>query len=262
MLPSLFLSHGSPMLILSDTPARRFLAGYGDALPRPEAIVIVSAHYETRRPAALGVAAPRMIYDFGGFDPKLREIVYAAPGQPALAARVAALLSDASLPATVDTDWGYDHGTWVPLGLMYPRADIPVVAVSVQPHENARHHFELGRALAPLRADNVLVIGSGSLTHNLGAIRTGAGRNPVEADAPAWVVAFADWMHARIGEGDIDALVDYRARAPYAAENHPTDEHLMPLYAALGAAGPTGRGERVHTSHEYGALMMDAYAFH
>lgn len=261
MLPSLFISHGSPMLILSDTPARHFLAGYGNDLPRPDAIVIVSAHYETRQPAALGVAAPPMIYDFGGFDPKLREIVYPAPGQPALAARVASLLSQADLPATVDTRWGYDHGTWVPLALMYPDADIPVVAVSVQPHEDARHHFALGRALAPLREDNVLVIGSGSLTHNLGAIRTELGRNPVEADAPDWVVSFADWMNARIGEGDVDALVDYRAQAPHAAENHPTDEHLMPLYAAMGAAGPDGRGTRVHSSHEYGALMMDTYAF-
>ena len=231
MLPSLFISHGSPMLILSDTPARHFLAGYGNDLPRPDAIVIVSAHYETRQPAVLGVAAPPMIYDFGGFDPKLRQIVYAAPGDPALARRVAGLLADADLPATVDTRWGYDHGTWVPLALMYPDADIPVVAVSVQPHQNARHHFELGRALAPLRADNILVVGSGSLTHNLGAIRTQLGRNPVEA------------------------------QAPYAAENHPTDEHLMPLYAAMGAAGPTGQGARVHSSHEYGALMMDTYAF-
>ena len=261
MLPSLFISHGSPMLILSDTPARHFLAGYGNDLPRPDAIVIVSAHYETRRPAVLGVAAPPMIYDFGGFDPKLRQIVYAAPGDPALARRVAGLLADADLPATVDTRWGYDHGTWVPLALMYPDADIPVVAVSVQPHQNARHHFELGRALAPLRADNILVVGSGSLTHNLGAIRTQLGRNPVEADAPEWVVAFADWMNDRIAAGDVEALLDYRAQAPYAAENHPTDEHLMPLYAAMGAAGPTGQGARVHSSHEYGALMMDTYAF-
>ncbi|WP_018697800.1 DODA-type extradiol aromatic ring-opening family dioxygenase [Amorphus coralli] len=261
MLPSLFISHGSPMLVLSDTPARHFLERYAAELPRPDAIVIVSAHYETARPAVLGDPAPRMIYDFGGFDPKLREMVYAAPGDPALAEIVAGLLDSAALDATVDADWGYDHGTWVPLRLLYPDADIPVVPVSVQPGASARHHFEVGRALAPLRARNVLVIGSGSLTHNLRAIRTELGRNPVDAEAPDWVVAFSEWMQARITAGDTEALLDYRDLAPHAADNHPTDEHLMPLYAAMGAGGDAPRGERIHASHEYGALMMDAYAF-
>ncbi|MDQ0315962.1 DODA-type extradiol aromatic ring-opening family dioxygenase [Amorphus orientalis] len=261
MLPTLFLSHGSPMLVLTETPAHRFLASYAEDLERPSAIVLVSAHYETELPAALGVSRPRTIHDFGGFDRKLFEMTYPAPGDPDLASRVAEHLSEAGLSAGVDERWGFDHGVWVPLKLLYPQADIPVVAVSVQPQADARHHFEVGRALAPLREEGILVIGSGSLTHNLGAIRTELGRNPLEADAPEWVTTFAEWMNARISEGELDALLDYRRQAPFAAENHPTDEHLMPLFSALGAAGETGRGRRIHSSHEYGALMMDAYAF-
>ncbi|MEW5423198.1 class III extradiol ring-cleavage dioxygenase [Amorphus sp. 3PC139-8] len=259
MLPSIFVSHGSPMLVLSDTPARHFLAEYAHALPRPDAIVLISAHYETRVPAVLGAAHPRMIYDFGGFDPRLFEMTYPAPGDPALASRIAGLIEAVGMPAVVDQTWGFDHGVWVPLKLLYPEADIPVVAISVQPEEDARHHFELGRALTPLRADNILVIGSGSLTHNLRAIRTELGRNPVDAAPADWAVAFSDWIVDRIKAHDIDALLDYRRQAPFAVENHPTDEHLMPLFVALGAGGAVP--SRVHTSHEYGALMMDAYAF-
>lgn len=261
MPPSLFLSHGSPMLALTDTPARRFLGAYGAELERPKAIVVASAHYETCRPVALAARNPRTIYDFGGFDPRLYEITYPAPGDPELAGRVTELLGAAGFPATIDESWGYDHGVWVPLSLLFPEADIPIVAVSVQPDADPKHHFALGQALAPLREEGVLVIGSGSLTHNLAAIRSELGRNPVDAPGADWAVAFADWMNAKIADGDVDALLDYRAQAPYARQNHPTDEHLLPLFTAMGAAGTTARGTRVHTSHEYGALMMDAYAF-
>ena len=256
MLPTVFVSHGSPMLALADTPAATFLRSFGASLERPRAIVVVSAHFETDRPTVSRAAAPEMIYDFRGFPPALSEIVYAAPGSPEIAEEVAGALSEAGLAPQLG-ERGFDHGTWVPLTLMYPDAGIPVVTVSIQPDETPAHHYRLGQALRALPARGILVLASGSLTHNLWEMD----RGDVDAAAREWATAFADWIDARLAEGDVEALLDYRRRAPFAAKNHPTDEHLLPLFVALGAAGEGASARRVHTSHEYGALMMDAYAF-
>ncbi len=260
-MPSLFVSHGAPNLILHESPARAFLAGYARDLPRPRAIVCVSAHFETDAPAVVSDPAPGMIYDFGGFEPELRTLVYPAPGAPELAERVAELIGAAGLPVATVARRGYDHGTWVPLMLLYPDADIPVVQVSVQPHRDAAHHHRLGRALAPLRGDSVLIIGSGSFTHNLHEVFTARGMRPFDSETPGWVTAFVDWMVGRIEAGDTEALVDYRVRAPFAVENHPTDEHLLPLHVALGAACEGTGGRRIHASRQYGVLELDAFAF-
>ena len=256
-LPALFVSHGSPTLVLDDTPARDFLRGLGDDLPRPRSIVVVSAHYEARGVRVNTAARPRVIHDFYGFPKALYEMDYAAPGDPALAADILARLRAAGLEAEGDESWGFDHGTWVPLSLMYPDADIPVVAVSVDPDAGPEHHRRLGAALAPLRADGVLILGSGAFTHNLGELRRG-GR--AELDAPDWVTRFVDWTASAIAEGRGDDLVHYRDRAPDAVRNHPTDEHFLPLFAALGAGG-TGKGRRLHASTAFSVLAMDAYAF-
>lgn len=256
MLPTLFVSHGSPMLVLSDTPAARFLASYGRQLRRPRAIVLASAHFETDRPAVSRAQRPGMIYDFFGFPPALSEIVYEAPGAPDVAGEVREALVAAGIAAEF-SERGFDHGTWVPLKLMFPEADIPVVTLSVQPHETPAHHYRVGEALRPLVATGVLMVGSGSLTHNLGEMR----RGDPEAPPPEWVTQFAEWINRRLAEGDVEALLDYRRQAPCAARNHPTDEHLLPLFVALGAAGAHPKAERVHSSNEYGALMMDTYAF-
>lgn len=257
MLPSLFVSHGSPMMALEPSPARDFLASLGATLPRPKAIVVVSAHWETPRPAVSAVALNDTIHDFYGFPPALYAMRYAAPGDPALARDIASLLSDAGLPTVLDDSRGLDHGAWVPLSLMYPGHDTPVVQVSLQTPLGPQHHLCLGQALRVLPRENVLVIGSGSFTHNLGRLRRAA----PDAAAPPDVVAFADWMHAALLQNRVDDLLAYRSKAPFAEVQHPTDEHLLPMFVALGATGDGARATRLHASTTYGALRMDAYAF-
>ena len=257
MLPSLFISHGSPMLALTEAPARAFLRGFGRTLERPRAILVASAHWETERPAVNAVARNETIHDFYGFPPALYALGYTPPGDPALAERVSDLLCAAGLASEIDHARGLDHGAWVPLLLAYPEAEIPVLQVSVQSHLGPAHHYQLGEALAPLRAEGVLIIGSGSWTHNLRRLR----RDAIDApDAPD-VVAFSDWMDRALAEGRRCDLLTYRSKAPHAAEQHPTEEHLLPLFVAMGAGGAAAKAARIHSSCTYGALRMDAYAF-
>lgn len=257
MLPSLFISHGSPMLALTETPARDFLTGLAATLPRPRAILVISAHWETASPTVNAVARNGTIHDFGGFPRALYEMTYPAPGDPALAERIARLLGDAGLKTDIDRTRGLDHGAWIPLLLAWPEADIPVLQVSVQPHLGAAHHLALGRALAPLRDEGVLIIGSGSFTHDLRRFRGQAVDAPESPD----VAAFSAWMDRTIAASDLDALTDYRARAPHARDEHPTEEHILPLFAAIGAAGDPVSARRLHNSTEHAILRMDAYAF-
>lgn len=256
MQPTLFLSHGSPMLALQDIPARDFMSGLGSTLTRPDAIVVVSAHWETAVPTANAVAANATIHDFYGFPPALFALTYPAPGSPDLAARVADLLGDAGLRASIDGQRGLDHGAWVPLLLMWPEHDIPVVQLSIQSSLGPGHHVQLGKAIEALRRENILVVASGSFTHNLRALqRSGAGAEP------DWVTRFADWMHAAIMAGRTCDLVSYRRLAPFAVEAHPTDEHLLPLFVAIGAAGEGAVPTRIHQSTDLGTLRMDSYRF-
>lgn len=257
MLPTLFLSHGAPTLVLEDVPARGFLAGLGTKLDRPKAVLVVSAHWETDRPLVSAVPRNGTIHDFHGFPRALYELSYPAPGDAALAERVAGLLRGAGLGAGLDTARGLDHGAWVPLLLMYPEADIPVLQLSIQTRQGPAYHLALGKALRPLREDGMLVIGSGSFTHDLTSFR-GQG---LDAPEPGWVSAFADWMDRALVEGRTDDLLSYRRLAPHAARNHPTEEHLLPLFAALGAGTEGGKAERLHRSATFGILRMDAYAF-
>lgn len=244
MLPSLFISHGSPMLALTPTPAHHFLRELGQSLS-PKAIVVVSAHWETLTPKVSISAWPETIHDFGGFPQALFECQYPAPGEPTLARRVAMLL-DAQC-----VERGFDHGAWVPLSLMFPDADIPVVSVSLPVRWSNDELAELGKQLAVLRDEGVLVIGSGSLTHNLYEIM------PQGSQIPAWVDTFADWVNARLADNDREALLDWQ-RAPHARDNHPTPEHFQPLLVAMGAGS---KASQLHHSVEHGVLAMDVYAF-
>jgi 4,5-DOPA dioxygenase extradiol len=258
-LPSLFVSHGAPTLPLTESPARAFLVELGQRLPRPKAILAVSAHWETAEPELNAVARNETIHDFYGFPRALYELRYPAPGTPQLAAEIAARLEAAGFGATLDRSRGLDHGAWVPLLLMYPQADIPVLQLSIQTARGPKHHLGMGRALQSLRDQGVLVIGSGSFTHNLAELRL-RGSKPDDA-SPPWVDAFADWVDDAITENRVDDLLDYRRLAPFARNNHPTEEHFLPLFAALGAAGEGARGERLHSSASYSVLRMDVYAF-
>jgi 4,5-DOPA dioxygenase extradiol len=256
-LPSLFLSHGAPTLPLTDTPAREFLSQIGGTLERPKAILVISAHWETAVPTVNTVESNETIHDFGGFPRALYDLRYPAPGSPTFAARIVERLRTSGFDCNIDKRRGLDHGAWVPLLLMYPRADIPVLQLSVQPHLGPEHHLRVGRALAPLRDEGVLIIGSGSFTHDLSEFRGHGPNDP----APDWVNSFADWFHTALMKNQIDDLIDYRRQAPFATKNHPSEEHLLPLYTALGAAGERASTERLHASSTYSVLRMDVYAF-
>lgn len=256
-LPTLFISHGSPLHALDAGAAGASWARLAAQLPRPLALLMVSAHWETERPALTAAAEPETIHDFYGFPEPLYRIRYPAPGAPALAGRVRALLENADFEVERDATRGLDHGAWSPLLHMYPEAAIPVVQLSVQTELGTPHHLALGRALRPLCAEGVLVVGSGHMTHNL-RDRTPGG----EAAAPLpYARDFRDWIDARLQARDLDALVDYRAQAPHARRAHPSEEHFLPLFVALGAAAESYRAARVHEGIESGALAMDSYRF-
>jgi 4,5-DOPA dioxygenase extradiol len=253
--PSLFISHGAPDLALGDAPARRFLEALGGRLARPDAIVVASAHHAGSGVAVRAPARFRTWHDFGNFDPRLFEMRYDPPGAVALGDEIVALLAAAGLDPRRETSDLIDHGAWVPLSLMFPGADIPVAMVSIDPSRDSRWHARVGAALAPLRERNVLLIGSGSITHNLRAIFTARPGTDRE-----WVEGFTDWLERAIRAGDAEALLDAMAEAPEARRNHPTDEHLLPLFFAFGAGGGAP-GRRLHHSYTYDLLAMDAYAF-
>lgn len=260
--PSIFISHGGPNIVTDESKARDFLTGLSGQLERPDAIVIASAHFETDGPAVVADPAPDMIYDFRGFPQELYEIVYPAPGSPQLARRTAGLLEQAGLEPRMVEKRGYDHGAWTPLHLAFPQADIPVVQLSIDPNADAAYHQGLGRALEPLRKDNVLVIGSGHITHNLkeffGVVRGG---EEASADTRKRINAFTGWFADRFADGDEKALLNWNEAAPFAAYNHPTDEHLMPLFVAWGAGGQDAIAKRIHSAAEYGFFAFDAWRF-
>ncbi|MDE1893662.1 MAG: dioxygenase [Xanthomonadaceae bacterium] len=261
-LPSLYISHGSPMTALQPGLTGQRLAELAAVLPRPRAIVMASAHWLSRRPQVGAATQPQTLHDFGGFPAPLYRMRYPAPGDPALAGRVAELLAQAGLGASIDPERGLDHGAWVPLHLLYPAADIPVVPVSIQPepaesNPGPAHQYALGQALAPLRKEGVLVIGSGSITHNLHDL--GAGYS-AQRQAP-YVQPFIAWIERKLAAGDIAALLDYRRQAPFAERAHPTDEHLLPLFVALGAASAGAQARRIDAGIDMGLLAMDIYRF-
>jgi 4,5-DOPA dioxygenase extradiol len=255
--PAIFVSHGSPTLPLERGPAVDFLRGLGGALGRPEAILMVSAHWDTHRPAVSAAKKPETIYDFYGFPPPLYQLRYPATGAPELAKRVSNLLETKGVTTDIDPERGLDHGAWTPLFHMYPKADIPVVQFSIQSRLGPAHHVRLGEALRPLRDEGVLIMTSGGATHNLRELSYHRG-NPVPQP---WVLEFNEWLADAVLSGRHDDLVGYRQRGPHAVRNHPTDEHLIPIFVALGAGDPGGAAQRLHTSISSGVISMDAYRF-
>ena len=253
-LPAIFVSHGAPTLVFEDIPARGFLAGLSATLGRPQAVLCVSAHWDTAAPTVSTARRPETIHDFYGFPEELYRLRYPAPGAPDLARRAAGLLREAGLDCAIDETRGLDHGAWNPLLLIFPEADLPVAQLSVQSRRGPAAHLALGRALAPLRAEGVLVMGSGGAVHNLRQFHA-------DRKTPApWAIAFDDWLAERIATGDDDALVNYRAVRADGHLAHPTDEHFLPLFVALGA-GNGAPGRALHRSFAHGSLSMAAYAW-
>ena len=258
-LPALFVPHGSPMFAIEPGIAGQQLAIAAREIPTPRTIVIFSPHWETSIPV-VGVA-PRLdtIHDFHGFDPRLYTISYPAAGCPDAATQVVTALRGAGFDVATDTTRGLDHGAWVPLLHMFPDADIPVIPVSIQHHGGPQHAYQVGQALAPLRSKGFLIVGSGNLTHNLGdwhrAVLT-------SGSSPSYVQEFADWVADRLRSGDVSALLNYRQTEKSGVRAHPRDEHLLPFFTALGAAGQKPKAEAIHRGISDIVLAMDGYRFH
>ncbi|MGH8766021.1 MAG: 4,5-DOPA dioxygenase extradiol [Burkholderiales bacterium] len=250
-LPVVFLSHGSPMHAIQPGAVRGVWESLARDLPRPKAILICSAHWETNVPGLTAAAKPETIHDFYGFPRPLYDIQYPAKGDPDLASRAVALLKP--FAATADPVRGLDHGAWSPLLYMYPNADVPVVQISVQTALGPQHHIDVGRALAPLAQEGVLLFGSGHLTHNL--------RDRSDGGPADYAVDFQNWVKQRIDAHKLDELADYRRLSRSGVRSHPTDEHFLPLFFALGAARADYKAERLYDGIEMGALAMDAYRF-
>lgn len=254
-MPSVFVSHGAPTFALEPGLAGAQLKALGAALPKPRAIVIVSPHWTTAGVRVQSAERLDTIHDFGGFPQALYRLAYPASGAPALAARVVDLLRAAGIESEPDADRGLDHGAWVPLMHMYPAADIPVVQVSMPHGLEARGAFSLGIALAPLADEGVLVIGSGSLTHNLYEFRMG------DAAEAGYAREFSAWIRAAVLAGETDRLVSALHQAPHAERAHPTTEHFLPLLVAAGAARDSAPATVLDGGIRHGVLAMESYVF-
>jgi len=253
------------MTALEPREAGAFMQQLGPALEgafgTPRAVLAVSAHSLAREPVLLGAAQHAAVYDFGGFDPKLLTLRYDAPGAPALADHVVALLAAAGVPVHRSEQGGLDHGIWAPLRYMFPQADVPVLPLAWPPHWSPAQLFELGAALAPLAEQGVLIVGSGSITHNLRRVFAGGLRAEIDRPATPESTAFRQWFVERSAARDWDALLGWREAAPHAVLMHPSDEHLLPWFVAAGAGGRADAPLRLHESLTFGDLGMDAYAF-
>ena len=250
--PVLFVSHGAPDLLLDPGATGQRWSELGAALPRPRAVLAVSAHWESAVPTVSRATAPATIYDFGGFPRVLYSLRYDAPGAPALADRVEGLLGAAGIPVSVASSRGLDHGAWAPLRLLYPAADIPVTQLAIQPQAGPRWHLRLGEALQPLREEGVLILASGAVTHNFSWLT-------IDATQPhPGAAAFADWLAEQLAGPGHEDLIDYRRTSTQGVAAHPTEEHLLPLFVALGAGGQ-GIPQRFAPGFTYGGLAMDVY---
>ena len=254
-LPTLFVSHGAPTFAIEPGIAGAQLRALGHALETPNAIVVVSPHWMTRGVEITAGAQPDTVHDFGGFPQSLYALQYPAPGSPELALRVQEVLRARGIAASLDNRRGFDHGAWVPLLHLFPQANIPVVQVSLPFGTDEASAFALGRALAPLADEGVLIVGSGSLTHNLYEFRMG------DVQEAAYAREFSTWIRQAVVEGDMDRLLHAEDRAPHFARAHPTTEHFLPLLVAAGAAADVTPTTVLDGGIRHGVLAMESYLF-
>jgi 4,5-DOPA dioxygenase extradiol len=248
-MPAVFIGHGSPMNTLEQNRYTDAWRELGRHLPRPRAILAVSAHWITRGSAVTAMGRPRTIHDFGGFPRELFEVKYPAPGDPALAERVRELL--APVPVQADKSWGLDHGTWSVLAHLYPNADIPVVQLSLDAAQSPAYHYELARKLGPLRDEGVLILGSGNVVHNLGRMNWSEDSPPYE-----WAVRFNDKVRAQLAARAHEPLIDYLTLDPGAHLSVPTPEHYLPLLYVIAQQGKDDSLSLPVDGIEYGSIGM------
>lgn len=253
--PTLFVSHGAPPFALEPGRAGHLLATLGRSLHKPAAILVVSPHWRTTNLTVMTKAKPETMYDFGGFDSRLMQLKYPAPGHPELAATSAKLLQSQGFQVDIDVHRDFDHGVWVPLLHMLPMADVPVFQLSMPFSMNARKAFELGRALQPLSKQGVMILGSGSLTHNLYEFSIAG------ADEASYAKEFTHWVRMRVLAGDAEELINADTLAQHAKRAHPSDEHYLPLLIALGAASPNSQTQVLEGGITYGVLSMESYVW-
>ncbi len=258
LAPVLFISHGAPLFAFSPGTSGPALTAYGKELlaeHAPKGIVMLSPHWMTDRLTVMRNPTPKTYHDFGGFPPALYELQYPAQGDVALSDRVQALLNDVGLNPVQDPDRPLDHGVWVPLMHLFPEAEIPVVQVSLPIGWGPEQVLKLGEALQPLREQGILLIGSGSMTHNLSEFFGG------ERKPDPYVDAFSRWIEAALTKGDTAALLNYAEQAPSAKRAHPSDDHFLPLFFAVGAAGANATPHYLSREVMYSMLAMDSIAF-
>ena len=258
VIPPVFVSHGAPTLTLEHVPARQFLVDLGSRYRSVRAVLCISAHWNTLRPCVNSAKTHETIHDFYGFPPELYRIEYPARGSPDLASQVAESLASAGIACDVDPRRGLDHGAWVPLQLMFPRAEVPIVQLSIQHSLDPASHLALGEAIREVSESGVLVLGSGGAVHPLGNPRASLGPG---ADTDEWAIEFNEWLNRAVTLGDRHSLLNFRSLAPYAEEAHPYPDHYMPLLTAFAAAGPRARGKILHQSWDLGDLGMGAFEF-
>ncbi|GMG99875.1 hypothetical protein Nepgr_001715 [Nepenthes gracilis] len=253
-----YISHGSPTLSIDESlPARHFLKSWREKIfsPKPRAILVISGHWETDVPTVNAVDRCETIYDFYNFPKPMYQLKYPAPGAPDLARRVKELLTQSGFKTVhEDKKRGLDHGAWVPLMLMYPDADIPICQLSVQTERDGTYHYNMGRALAPLKEEGVLIFGSGSATHNLRTLR-------FDGTLAPWAVEFDKWLEEALLNGRYEDVNRYEETAPNARLAHPRPDHFYPLHVAMGAAGEDASTELIHRSWGLGTLSYSSYKF-
>jgi 4,5-DOPA dioxygenase extradiol len=258
VLPTIYISHGLPMAAMKESPARYFLESLGTFFSRPRAVLVVSSHWETDLPMLCAPPNNLAGHDFSGFPAGLYGLHYNPPGAAELAAKLSDRFAKAGFSCGIERERGLDQGVWAPLLLAFPEANIPVLQLSLQPQRGPMHHLALGAALSSLREEGVLIIGTGSFFHDT---RRFGLHGQEQKPGSGGMSSFAAWMDQKIMTVDLKALMAYRRLAPFAVEEHPTEEHLLPLYVALGGAGMAFAATRLHHSTETGGWRMDAYAF-
>lgn len=255
MMPSFFFAHGAPSLVLEEHAYTDLLKQFAAKLPQPKAIVIFSAHWEEQVQTVSSVDRYSTIYDFGGFQDELYRMTYPAPGDRPLSEQIQSLFANHGISSRLDEDRGLDHGAWAVLKLIYPDADIPVVALSVNRDLTNAQQYEIGKALSELREQDVLIIGSGGTVHNLRSVNWRA------QGMDEWAGAFDQWLQSKLTAWDTEALFQYEELAPYARMAVPTSEHFVPLLIAMGSGDANRQAQLLHRSYQYGNLSLSCWQF-